>query len=130
MVELQVATLSGRQTTLSESSLEDFQQRLRGEVITPGDPGYDEARALWNGNIDKRPALIVLCDGVADVIDCVNFARDNNVLLSVRGGGHSFPGTSVANDGLVIDLSRMTSVRVDPVRRGNYAHRTRMAKSL
>lgn len=97
--------------------LDQFNKGIRGQVVTPGQPNYDQARSLWNGNADKHPALIVQCDGVADVIACVNFARDNGLLLSVRGGGHSFPGTSVANDGLVIDLSGMHSIRVDPVRR-------------
>ena len=117
MVELQAATLSGQETTLHEDTIEEFRGGLRGKLLSPGDPDYDEARSLWNGNVDKRPALIAMCDGVADVISCVNFARINNLLVSVRGGGHSFPGTSVANDGLVIDLSMMDSIRVDPVRR-------------
>ena len=116
LVEIQAASLFGRQITIPETTVEEFKKVLRGEPIGPGDVGYDEARALWNGNVDKRPALIVQCDGVADVINCVNFARDNSLLVSVRGGGHSFPGTSVANDGLVIDLSGMSGIRVDPLR--------------
>lgn len=116
LVEIQAASLFGRQITIPETTVEEFKKVLRGEPIGPGDVGYDEARALWNGNVDKRPALIVQCDGVADVINCVNFTRDNSLLVSVRGGGHSFPGTSVASDGLVIDLSGMSGIRVDPVR--------------
>ena len=114
MVELQAATLSGQETTLGEETIEEFQAGLRGELVTPDDSAYDEVRSLWNGNVDKHPALVAICDGVADVIHCVNFARENNLLVSVRGGGHSFPGTSVATDGLVIDLSLMDGVRVDP----------------
>lgn len=117
MAELLITELSGKQTTLQEATVAEFQKSLRGDVYSPGDLGYDDARALWNGNVDKRPAIIAKCDGVADVMRCVNFARDNTLLVSVRGGGHSFPGTSVANDGLVIDLSKMCGVRVDPVRR-------------
>ncbi|MDA1129314.1 MAG: FAD-binding oxidoreductase [Chloroflexi bacterium] len=117
MVELLAATLSGQEPTLSEVIIDEFKKSLRGELLSPDDLDYDEARSLWNGNVDKRPALIAICDGVADVINCVNFARNNNVLISVRGGGHSFPSTSVANDGLVIDLSNMDGIRVDPVRR-------------
>jgi FAD/FMN-containing dehydrogenase len=97
--------------------VEEFQKSLRGELIRPGDGGYNEARKIWNANIDKHPALIARCMGAADVINAVNFARDNHLLVSVRGGGHNFPGTCVADGGLVIDLTNMNSVRVNPVRR-------------
>jgi FAD/FMN-containing dehydrogenase len=88
--------------------------RLRGSAIAPGDADYDEARMVWNGVIDKKPALIVLCQGVADVIDAVNYARKQGLKVSVRGGGHHVAGSSVIDNGLVIDLSSMRSVRVDP----------------
>ena len=91
---------------------------LRGRLIRPTDPDYDEARAVYNGMIDKRPALIARCVNVADVIRCVNFARDQNLLLAIRGGGHNGPGLGTCEGGLVIDLSMMKSVRVDQ------AHRT------
>ena len=78
---------------------------LRGELIRPGDPGYDEARAIWNGAHDRRPALIVRCAGVADVMRAVEFARSENLLVAVRGGGHSIPGFSTCDGGIVIDLS-------------------------
>src|SRR5579862_9771691 len=90
---------------------------LRGEVIEPGDAGYNEARKLYNAMIDKKPAVIARCVDVADVITCVNYARTNRVLLAIRGGGHNGPGLGSCNDGLVIDLSRMKGVRVDPVGR-------------
>lgn len=93
---------------------ERLARAVRGEVLQPGDGGYDEARAVWNGMIDKRPAVIVRCRGAADVIAAVNFARDHDLLLAVRGGGHSFPGKSVCDDGLMVDLSPMRGVRVDP----------------
>jgi FAD/FMN-containing dehydrogenase len=102
---------------LDEATLEQFKVGLRGEFIQPGDPGYDEARKVYNGMIDKRPRMIVRCADVADVISCVNFARENEVLLAVRGGGHNGAGWGVADDGLVIDLSSMRSVRVDPEER-------------
>lgn len=89
---------------------------LRGRLIRPTDADYDEARALYNGMIDKRPRLIARCVNVADVIACVNFARDEGLLLAIRGGGHNGPGLGSVNDGLVIDLSMMKSVRVDPGR--------------
>jgi FAD/FMN-containing dehydrogenase len=95
----------------------DFQglrSSLRGEILTPAHPEYDEARRVWNGMIDRRPDLIVRCAGPSDVIQSVNFARENSMRVAVRGGGHSFPGFSVSDGGMVIDLSRMRSVRVDP----------------
>ena len=89
---------------------------FRGDVLAPGDEGYEQARWTWNAMFDKRPALIARCSGVADVIAGVNFARENGMLLSVRGGGHSVPGHSTCDGGVVLDLSPMRSVRVDPAR--------------
>jgi hypothetical protein len=94
-----------------------FAQSLRGRLITPDDPDYDEARALYNGMIDKRPRLIAQCADAADVIAAVNFGRENDLLTAIRGGGHNGPGLGSCDDGLVIDLSQMKSVRVDPARR-------------
>ena len=79
---------------LDEATVEQFKVGLRGEFIQPGDPGYDEARKVYNGMIDKRPRMIVHCADVADVISCVNFARENEVLLAVRGGGHNGGGSA------------------------------------
>jgi FAD/FMN-containing dehydrogenase len=90
---------------------------LRGPLLSPGDEGYDTVRKIWNAMIDKRPALIARCAGVSDVINCVNFARDNNLLVSVRGGGHNVAGNAVCDGGLMIDLSTMKGIRVDPVSR-------------
>ena len=87
------------------------------KLLRPGDAGYEEARLLWNGLIDKRPALIARCAGVADVIDSVNFARENDSLVAVRGGGHNVAGNAVCDGGLVIDLSPMKGIRVDSERR-------------
>src|SRR5664279_833709 len=88
---------------------------LRGDLILPADPGYNEARKLYNGMIDKKLGAIARCVDVADVMACVNYARENGTLLAIRGGGHNGPGLGSCNDGLVIDLSRMRGVRVDPV---------------
>jgi FAD/FMN-containing dehydrogenase len=88
-----------------------------GDLITPDHPSFDERRRVWNGSIDRSPALIARCRGVADVIAAVRFARGRGVPVAVRGGGHSFPGHSVCDDGLVIDLSPMKGIRVDPDRR-------------
>ena len=117
MVDLKVATNSGTGGVLEEAKVEELKSELRGEVRQPGDDGYDEARKVWNGLIDKRPALIASCTGVADVITAVNFAQTNNLLLAVRGGGHSWPGHSVCDDGLVIDLSPMKGIQVDVANR-------------
>jgi FAD/FMN-containing dehydrogenase len=96
---------------MSEAALA---QTLRGRLIRPSDPDYDAARALYNGMIDKRPKLIARCVDVADVMAAVNYARDQGLLLAIRGGGHNGPGLGSCNDGLVIDLSQLKSVRVDP----------------
>src|ERR1700752_3263294 len=99
------------------SSLETFKASLRGELLCPGDAGYDDARKIWNGMIDKRPACIARCSGVADVIRSVNFARENDLLVAIRGGGHNIAGNAICDGGLVIDLTGMKSMRVDPARR-------------
>ena len=91
-----------------------LQEGFRGELLRPQDPGYEDARKVWNGSIDRFPALITRCAGVADVIAAVKFAKENGLLVAVRGGGHSFPGHSVCDGGLVIDLSLMKGIRVDP----------------
>lgn len=121
MAELRVITLTGAEAALSESVIEEFASKLRGELLRPSDPGYEEARSVWNDLIDKRPALIARCAGVADVVDSVNFARENNLLVAVRGGGHNVAGNAVCDDGLVIDLSPMKGIRVDPKRRTVHA---------
>src|SRR5918993_1441208 len=99
---------------LDEATVEQFKAGLRGDLIQPEDEGYEEARKVYNAMIDKRPRMIVRCSDVADVISCVNFARENEMLLAVRGGGHNGGGLGVADDGVVIDLSGVRSVRVDP----------------
>jgi FAD/FMN-containing dehydrogenase len=99
---------------LNEANIEKFIVDLRGELIQRSDERYDEARKLYNGMIDKRPLLIARCVDVADVITAVNFGRDQGLLIAIRGGGHNGPGLGSCDDGLVIDLSMMKSVRVDP----------------
>lgn len=99
---------------MNDEDITKLAASLRGEVIRAGDAGYDEARKLYNGMIDKRPLIIARCVDVADVITAVNFGRDNNLLVAVRGGGHNGPGLGSCDDGLVIDLSAMNGVRVDP----------------
>lgn len=104
-------------TALAEETVAAFKTTLRGALLRPGDDGYEAARTIWNAMIDKRPALIVRCIGVADVIQAVNFARTHDLLVAVRGGGHNVAGNAVCDGGLMIDLSPMQSVHVDPVRR-------------
>jgi FAD/FMN-containing dehydrogenase len=99
---------------MTESAVATFQASLRGGLINPGDAGYDEARKVYNGMIDRRPRFIARCADVADVITAVNFGRDNKLLTSIRGGGHNAGGLGICDDGLVIDLSPMRYVRVDP----------------
>jgi FAD/FMN-containing dehydrogenase len=99
---------------LDEATVEEFRVSLRRELIQPGDEDYDEARKVFNGMIDKHPRMIARCSDVADVIAAVNFARENEVLLAVRGGGHNGSGWAVADDGLVIDLSAMRGICVEP----------------
>jgi FAD/FMN-containing dehydrogenase len=100
--------------TLDSEAARGLADGVRGAVFRPGDRGYDDARTIWNGLIDRRPALIVQCTGAADVVDAVNFARDQNLLLSIKAGGHNVAGNAVNDDGLVIDLSQMRGVHVDP----------------
>lgn len=102
---------------LNENSITDFKANLRGGVIEPGDKNYDEARKVYNGMIHKKPRLIVRCADVADVIRSVNFARDNDLLLAIRGGGHNAGGLGICDDGLVIDLASIKYTRVDPAAR-------------
>ena len=92
-------------------------QGFAGQLIKPGDGEYDSARSVFNGMYDRRPALIARCSGVADVIAAVGFARDNELEIAIRGGGHSVPGYSCVDDGIVIDLRSMNGVDVDPVAR-------------
>jgi hypothetical protein len=102
---------------MTEELIAAFQQNLRGRLIRPADADYDAARALYNGMIDKRPRLIARCVDVADVVAAVNFARDQRLLVAIRGGGHNGPGLGSCDDGLVIDLSAMKGVRVDAAAR-------------
>jgi hypothetical protein len=115
MTERGVFTATG--ASIEEAIVEKFKVGLRGQLLRPGDDAYDGARKLWNGMFDRRPGLIVRCAGTADVISAVNFGRDNRLQVAVRGGGHSFPGHSVCDGGLVIDLSPMKAIRVDPAAR-------------
>jgi FAD binding domain/Berberine and berberine like len=114
MTDIQIATTDGTSKILEEATVRAFRTGFRGPLLSPGDGAYDETRKVWNGMIDRRPALIARCSGVADVVAAVSFARAHGLLVSVRGGGHNTPGVAVCEGGLMIDLAGMKSVRVDP----------------
>ena len=99
------------------ATLEPFLTAFRGAVIQDGDADYESARRIWNASIDKRPGLIVRCSGLADVITAVRFARDHGLLVAIRGGGHNVGGRALCDGGVVIDLSRMKGIHVDPAAR-------------
>ncbi|SHL12605.1 FAD-binding oxidoreductase [Paraburkholderia terricola] len=105
---------------VSSSAIDELKTAVRGELLLPDNAGFDEARSIWNAMIDKRPAMILRCAGVADVRRGVAFARDNDLPLAMRGGGHNIAGSALCDDGLVIDLSPMKSVRIDPAARRAY----------
>jgi len=109
-----VSTLQGSEATISDESLEELRMTIRGDVLTPNDPGYATVRSAYNAMHAGKPALVVRASGTADVISAVNFARDNRLLLAVRGGGHSVAGLSSVDGGLLLDLALLNGVDVDP----------------
>ena len=117
MRALQVRTTTGSTTELDPRVLQTFADQLRGRLVTPDADDYDAVRKVWNGMIDKRPALIARCGGTQDVMASVNFAREHALLFSVRGGGHNVAGSALVEGGMAIDLTLMREVQVDPERR-------------
>jgi len=111
--DVQALSGDGKPVLLAQSVVEDFRAGLRGQLLLPGAAGYDDARKIYNGMFDRRPAMIARCLGAADVVRSVQFARAHGLLVAVRGGGHSLSGQSVCDGGLMIDLATMRSVRVD-----------------
>jgi FAD/FMN-containing dehydrogenase len=116
MCEVEVIRRGGK-AVLSMQVVEAFKSRLSGTLVLPSDECYDGARRVWNGMVDKRPALIARCADANDVMACVNFVREQGIPLSVRGGGHNYAGKAVCNGGLVVDLSSMKRITVDPEHR-------------
>ena len=110
-------TLDGREIDLKQETLDGLKARLRGPLLVPTDAGYDESRTVWNAMIDRRPAAVVRCLGVGDVIACVQFARANDLLLCIKGGGHNIAGLATADGALMLDMSLMRGVWVDAQRR-------------
>jgi hypothetical protein len=111
------AWIEGTGTPISQTAVSALRKRIRGAVLTAADEGYDAARQVWNAMVDRKPGVIARCADASDVQTVVDFARDLNALLSVRGGGHNIAGSAVNDGGIVIDLSLMKSVQVDPVAR-------------
>src|SRR6476646_9836252 len=109
------STIVDRRALAVDSSLVDqLRGSVRGGLLVPGQYGYDEARALWNAMIDRRPAIIARCLGSEDVLTCVKFAREHGMTVSIKGGGHNISGLAVCNDGLMLDMSLMRGVWVNP----------------
>ncbi|HCS47272.1 MAG TPA: FAD-binding oxidoreductase, partial [Candidatus Aminicenantes bacterium] len=102
---MKAKTMEGREIDLEQETLNGLKMRLRGPMFTPGDVGYDESRTVWNGMIDKRPAVVVRCLGTADMITCVQFAREHELLLCLKGGGHNIAGLATADGALMLDMS-------------------------
>jgi FAD/FMN-containing dehydrogenase len=117
MTDLAVRTLEASTKTIPQDTVAALRGKLRGTVALPGEDGYDAARIIWNAMIDRRPGLVVRCLGTADVINAVKLARDEKLLVAVRSGGHNIAGNAVCDGGLLIDLSLMKSVRIDPASR-------------
>lgn len=117
---LAAVSLEGAEIELERAAVTELGESLTGSLLLSGHPEYDSARKIWNGMHDKRPALIVQCAGADDVSKAVTFARERELLVAVRGGGHSWPGKSVCDGGMMIDLSQMNTVRVDPDRRSAF----------
>jgi FAD/FMN-containing dehydrogenase len=106
-------TLDGRDFDLTAAMLGELRSRVRGPVLVPDEPGYEDARTVWNAMIDRRPAVVVRCLGTSDVIECVRFARQHSILLCIKSGGHNIAGLATADGALMIDLSLMRGVWVD-----------------
>jgi hypothetical protein len=115
--DVSAVSRNGSETVLQKAAIKELRDSMRGQVLLPDNIGYDDARKIWNGMFDRRPALIARCVLPADVRDAVAFARSNDLLVAVRSGGHSISGKSVCDGGIMIDLAPMTGVRVDPIDR-------------
>jgi len=118
---VRVTTTDGRQVDLEQGALDGLRTRIRGQVLLPGDAGYEESRTVWNAMIDRRPAFVVRCLGTADVIAGVRFAREHGILLCIKGGGHNIAGLATADGALMLDLSPMRGVWLDPRERVAHA---------
>ncbi len=114
MAETRVKGLDGGEVKLEQRDLDALDAATRGAIMTPGDDGYDASRTIWNGMIDRRPGLVVKCIGTADVIACIDFARERGLEVCIRGGGHNIAGLAVADGAFMLDMTHMKGVHVDP----------------
>jgi DNA-binding MarR family transcriptional regulator len=114
---MKLRTAAGSEIELDKKQIDDFKAQVRGGVLLPGEPEYEEARSVWNACVDRRPGLIVRCLGTQDVIAAVKFARAHRVSLSIKGGGHNIAGLAVRDGAVMLDMSRARGVWVDPVAR-------------
>ncbi|WP_458211089.1 FAD-binding oxidoreductase, partial [Haladaptatus sp. NG-SE-30] len=112
MTQTTITSREGSTTTLSGETIEAFSQRVRGALLFPSDSGFEEATRLWNGMIEKTPALVVQPTGTADIVAAVDFAREHDLALSVKGGGHNIAGTALVDGGLTIDMAQLRGVLV------------------
>jgi FAD/FMN-containing dehydrogenase len=118
---MKAKTMEGREIDLQQATIDNLRMRLKGPVFVPGEVGYDESRTVWNAMIDRSPAVVVHCLGVADVITCVQFAREHNLLLCIKGGGHNIAGLATADGAMMLDMSLMHGVWVDTQRKVAHA---------
>jgi hypothetical protein len=118
---MKAKTMEGREIDLQQATIDNLRMRLKGPVFVPGEVGYDESRTVWNAMIDRSPAVVVRCLGVADVITCVQFAREHNLLLCIKGGGHNIAGLATADGAMMLDMSLMHGVWVDTQRKVAHA---------
>ena len=114
---MKILSKDGREKDLNKEALDGLRLRLKGPILLPGDSGYEDSRTVWNAMIDKKPAFVVKCVGTADVIECVNFARQNDILLCIKGGGHNIAGLAIADGAMLLDMSLMRGVWVDRERK-------------
>src|SRR5215211_7781749 len=117
MTQQSEADMATDVTVLGDGAIEELRQALMGPVVAPGDADYERSRRVWNGVIDRHPALVARCASTADVVEAVRFARSERLLTAVRGGGHNVAGYGTCDGGVVIDLSAMRGIRVDPTTR-------------
>src|SRR5262245_17764806 len=111
---MRAKTVDGAEIDLVQDDFNALKTRLSGPLLAPGDAAYEESRTLWNSMIDRRPGMVARCLGTSDVIECVRFARERNLLLSIKGGGHNIGGLACADGALMLDMSLMRGVWVDP----------------
>ena len=114
---MKILSKDGREKDLNKEALDGLRLRLKGPILLPGDSGYEESRTVWNAMINKKPVFVVKCVGTADVIECVNFARQNDILLCIKGGGHNIAGLAIADGAMLLDMSLMRGVWVDRERK-------------